>query len=219
MKVFTYNQYIKYIHKVRLNAVLQLAEEGAKYNTQSENKLNSKENLIFDILKDKSEVSKLINDFLEPKEIIKDEELAIYKNDYINKKQSSKECQVIYKIRNKPIFYLIKYKTNVDNQIEYKILNTCVDIIQAWSRNKKFGKSIEYPVIVPIVIYTGNVKWNVQKARKENQIGNYILERNNIELEYNLIDINRISSKFLIHKNSEFSRLMLMEKSKPCSNQ
>lgn len=222
MKVFTYSQYIKYIHKVRLNAVLQLAEESTNYTLENKNnksECETNEDSIMRILKNKREVVKLVNDFLDPKKIIGDEELILYKNKYITKKQSSKEFQIIYKIKNKPIFYLIKYKNNIDNQIEYKILNTCINIIQSWSKNKKIRKNTEYPLIIPIVIYTGNEKWNVQKDRKESQMGIYILERNEIKLEYNLIEINRISNKFLMQKNSKFSQAMLMEKSRNCSNQ
>ena len=37
MKIFNYNDYIKCIHRLRLNAVLQLAEEGTKYHLENEN--------------------------------------------------------------------------------------------------------------------------------------------------------------------------------------
>lgn len=212
MKVFTYGQYIKYIHEVRLNAVLQLAEEGTEYNIESKNKNHAHDNLITNILKDKDEVIKLVNDFLEPKQIIRDKELIICKNNYISKKHNSKEFELVYKIKNKEVFFLITYQTTINNQISYKILNSCVNIIQEWNRNKKTGKNIIYPIIVPIVIYTGNKKWRIQKDCKEKNFGNYILERNKVNLEYNLIDINKLSNKFLMQKNSMFSYAMLIEK-------
>ena len=34
MKVFTYKEYIKYIHTFRLNAVMQLAEESEEYKLE-----------------------------------------------------------------------------------------------------------------------------------------------------------------------------------------
>ena len=40
MKVFTYKNYIKCIHTLRLNAIFQLAEENANYNIFA--KINSK---------------------------------------------------------------------------------------------------------------------------------------------------------------------------------
>ena len=122
MKVFTYNQYIEYIHKVRLNAVLQLAEEKAGYNLECTSEQNSNDKSIIDILKKKREVSSLINDFLIPREKVQAKDLQVYTNDYINKKHNSKEFQIIYKIEKKPIFYLFKYKVKIDDEINYKIL-------------------------------------------------------------------------------------------------
>ena len=43
----------------------------------------------------------------------------------------------------------------------YRMLNYCVDIIYDWNISVKIKKGIEYPIIVPIVIYTGVDKWNV----------------------------------------------------------
>lgn len=65
MKVFTYKNYIKCIHTLRLNAIFQLAEENANYNI-NRNKINNRhDKLIKNILKDEKEMRKFINDFLE----------------------------------------------------------------------------------------------------------------------------------------------------------
>lgn len=218
MKVFTYNQYIEYIHRVRLNAVLQLAEEGTQYNLENANKQRENDKSIIETLKNKSEVAKLINDFLAPREFVRSKSLQVYTNEYINKKYNSKEFQIIYKIENEPIFYLIKYKVELDKEIAYKILNSCVDIIQSWSFNKKLQDEENYPLIVPIVIYTGKEVWKISKHNKQKKIGTYILEKNQIDLEYNLIDINKMSNNFLVQKNSKFCRGMLIKKAKLCSN-
>ena len=67
MEKFTYKDYIKCIHTLRLNAVLQLAEEGTKYNLEKNKQKDAYDKLIKSILKDKKEMEKLINGFLEPK--------------------------------------------------------------------------------------------------------------------------------------------------------
>ena len=212
MKVFTYNQYIEYIHKVRLNAVLQLAEENAGYNLEGTNEQNRNDKAIIEILKKKKEVTNLINDFLIPREKVQAKDLQVYTNDYINKKHNSKEFQIIYKIEKKPIFYLFKYKVKIDDEINYKILNSCIDIIQSWSIVQKKEKHERYPLIVPVVIYTGKDIWKIPKHSKQKKIGTFILEKNQIDLEYNIIDINKLSAKFLLQKNSEFSQRMLIMK-------
>ena len=214
MNVFTYNQYIKCIHTLRLNAVLQLAEEGEEYYIESNEKKHSHEKLVKDILNNKEEAKTFINNFLNPIKKIETNDLEIYNSNYITKKYKSKEADLIYKIKNKEIFFLIEYRSTIDYKIQYKMLNYCIDIMQEWSRNKKIGKNIGYPVIVPIVIYTGKEKWKISKKVKEKQISNYVLERYEINLEYNLIDINKYQKQNLLEQNTIFAYAMIIEKSK-----
>ena len=231
MKLFTYNQYINFIHRVRLNAVLQVAEQSSKYNLEKNNdteddkkEKNStvkdedeafiQQNLSFnnkirEILKDSREVTELINTFLNPKRIIKAEELHLYENSYINKKYSSKEWMIIYKHKNKPIFYLLKNQMYIDSELNYKILNICVDIIQSWSRNYKKDFSAQQPLIVPIIIYTGSEILKKVKTKEKSHLGSYILEKNQIDMECNIIDINAISKEKLILENTVFCKAIL----------
>lgn len=231
MKVFTYNQYIKFIHRVRLNAVLQVAEQSSKYNLEknkdteedkkeknsteeAENEARIQHNICFnnkikEILKDCGEVSELINTFLNPKRITKAEELHLYENSHINKKYSSKEWMIIYKHKNKPIFYLLRNQMYIDSEFNYKILNICVDIIQSWSKNYKKDFSTEQPLIVPIIIYTGSEMLKKCKTKENSYLGNYILEKNQINMECNIIDINKISKELLMQNNTMFCKTVL----------
>ena len=214
MKIFNYNDYIKCIHRLRLNAVLQLAEEGTKYHLENENIKYSNDKLIKNILKDKKEVEKFINCFLEPRKSIKSNELSIYTNEYIAKKYRSKKDYLIYKWKSQDIFFLIEHELTVDNSMPYRMLNYCIDIMQEWNRNKKLGKNTNYPIIVPIVIYTGSEKWKISQRFSERQIGSYVLEKNNIDLKYNLIDINKIPKQVLLEQGTIFGYTMLIKKSK-----
>ena len=214
MEKFTYKDYIKCIHTLRLNAVLQLAEEGTKYNLEKNKQKDAYDKLIKSILKDKKEMEKLINGFLEPKAKIQSENLILYTNDYINKKHINQEFNIIYKLKNKEIFFLIGYQSVIDYTMQYKILNSCINIMQEWTKTRKIKKENRYPIIVPIIIYTGNERWKMQKKLKEKQIGDYIFENYKIDLAYNLIEINKISTKFLLQKRSLFGYSMIIAKSK-----
>lgn len=96
----------------------------------------------------------------------------------------------------------------------YRILNYCIDIMQEWSRARKIKRETKYPIVVPIIIYTGNEKWKIPKNFKEKQIGNYVFENYKIDLEYNLVEISKLSKKFLLQKRSLFGYGMIIEKSK-----
>ena len=51
MKIFSYYDYIKCIHTLRLNAVLQLSEEGTKYQLERKTTKNKHDKLVKNILK------------------------------------------------------------------------------------------------------------------------------------------------------------------------
>ena len=96
----------------------------------------------------------------------------------------------------------------------YRMLNYILDIMREWSRNQKIGRNTSYPIVVPIVIYTGNQKWRIPKNFREKQIGNYVFERYKIDLEYNFIDINKISKQILLEKDTMFGYSMMIEKAR-----
>ena len=214
MKAFTYSDYIKCIHTLRLNAVLQLAEEGTEYRTGKKGQKNPHDKLVKSILKDEKEMAQFINGFLEPKYKIKSENLEKYTNSYITKKYYAKEADLVYKMKREEIFFLIEHQSSIDHTMPYRILNYCIDIIQEWSKTRKIKKETQYPIIVPIIIYTGDEKWKIPKNFKEKQISNCVFERNKIDLEYNLIEINKLSIKFLLQQKSLFAYRMIIEKSK-----
>ena len=214
MKIFTYKDYIKCIHTLRLNAVLQLAEGGTKYKMQQNKMKNRHNEFIKNILKNEKEMSKFINDFIEPSQKVESQNLIKYTNSYITKKHKTKEDDLVYKLKNKEIFFLIEHQSTIDNTMLYRILNYCIDIMQEWSRTKKIGRETRYPIIVPIIIYTGDEKWKIPINFREKQIGDYVFENYKINLEYNLIEINKMSTKFLLEKRSMFGYGMIIEKSK-----
>ena len=182
MKVFTYGQYIKCIHTLRLNAVMQLAEESATYNLNQVEKKYSHDKLIKNILQDKKEATQFINQFIEPREKVKEEQLIRYTNSYITKKYKSKEPDLVYRLKNQDVFFLIEHQSTIDHNMPFRMLNYCLDIMQEWSRNKKIGKNTSYPIVVPIVIYTGSQKWKMPKNFREKQICDYVFERYKIDL-------------------------------------
>lgn len=212
LKIFTYGQYIKCIHTLRLNAVLQLAEESAEYKLNQTGKKYSHDKLVKHILEDKKELEKFINQFVEPKEEVKAEELVRYTNSYITKKYKAKEADLVYKLKKREIFFLIEHQSTIDNNMPYRMLNYCIDIMQEWSKSRKMERNTSYPIVVPIVIYTGKQKWKMPKNFKEKQIGDYVFERYKIDLEYNFIDINKLSKQLLLEKDSMFGYAMFLEK-------
>ncbi len=215
MKIFTYDEYIKYIHTLRLNAVFKLAEESSGYQLTKQKKGdNLHDKLVKKILKNKIEMEKFIRQFISTKLDVANGKLIKFPNSYITKKYKSKEADLVYKLEGQDIFFLIEHQSSVDIRMPYRILNYCIDIMYEWCRSKKLKQIKKYPIIVPIVIYTGDRKWNVPKNFSETQISTEILKNYKINIQYNLVDINQLSDNFLLEQNTMFGYGMLIEKAK-----
>lgn len=207
MKSFTYYDYIKCIHTLRLNAIFRLAEEGNEYN------LGTKEKTEEDfLLGNKEEVSKLINTFLNPNKKVLANDLIKYKNKNIERKYRKNPIKAIYKIRNEEKYYLIDYTDNLNTKEEYKILNYCIDIIYEWSKHIK--KEENYPLIIPIIIYVGTDKWKREAKEDEKTVSFYVQNNYDLKINYNVIEINKYSDKFLLQKKTLFGYRMFLEKAK-----
>ena len=204
MNIFTYYDYIKCIHNINLKNVERLAEESEEYrliptkdkkiqlNEKTKDKPHDK--LIKNILKDKKELANLVNQFLKPRQILKSENLQKYTNSYITKKYKSKEADIVYKMKDKKMYFLIEHQSTIDYNMPYRILNYCIDIIQEWTKEKRSKKIAKYPIIVPIVIYTGEQRWKVPLNYKEQQIKITTYEKYRIDLAYNLIDVDNYNT-------------------------
>lgn len=201
MKYFTYDDYIDCIHKLRLNAILQIAEEGEKYRIEEK---RVKNRAIKAILENEEEVEKIINNFLGVSEKVKKEDLKKWKSNYIINKYNLDEPILIYRQSRTETFFLIEHLETIDEAIPYRILNYCVDIIYEWSKNRKFDSISLYPRVVPIIVYTGKKKWKIVRKLEQKRIGTTVLENYKIDIQLNVIDTNRLTDKFLNSQKSLF---------------
>ena len=156
-------------------------------------------------------INKALNTQLELQDIEK------YNSSFINKVFQNREADIVYKIKDRSIFILIEHQTKVDYLMPYRILEYEVAIMQsAIDLDKIKNKESKIPLVISIVLYTGNKKWNAKKYLEENQ--EKIEEIENGLGNYNLIDINELTEKELLEDNSFISKMMLIEKSKNTEN-
>ena len=167
------------------------------------------------VLDRKSDAIALINKALNTQLEVQD--IEKYNSSFINKVFQNREADIVYKIKDRSIFILIEHQTKVDYLMPYRILEYEVAIMQsAIDLDKIKNKESKIPLVIPIVLYTGNKKWNAKKYLEENQ--EKIEEIENGLGNYNLIDINELTEKELLEDNSFISKMMLIEKSKNTEN-
>ena len=141
------------------------------------------------------------------------EELEQCDNRYITKAYYNKETDILYKIKNRPVFILIEHQSSVDYAMPERIIEYLVEILRKYNieRQKTKNKTSIIPTIIPIVLYTGNKKWNVKTYLGENQ--QKVPGFKSIEFgRYILVDTNKYNEKELIDEEGALSKVILLER-------
>lgn len=204
MLKITYKEYLKYEEINSSNRVKENEENIYNFN-------NEHDKVFREVLSIKEEALYLINKALKPKKEIK-EEIELYNSKFVTSKYEYRESDIIYKVKNKNIFFIIEHQSTVDYSMVYRMLEYSVEIMRQIIEGKENKrKAYKYPLIIPIVIYTGDRNWNAKLCMRE--------VREKIEWyeekeEISLVDINKYTREELLEEKNILSKVMLLEKSK-----
>lgn len=186
MKSFTYGDYIKFIHKYRLHAIMNLMEESVKYER---NIINRKEEEIYDkfireLIKNKYEMQDMIKtvNWTKNNELLRFSKLEFVGNKRMKTRFNLKNVDGLYKIYGKEIYLAIEYQKDCRIGIKWRMMNYCIDIMKDWLTKEKNKDKNQFPIIIPIVLQNGKIERNIKDE--------------NCEFEVNIIDIK----KFLMQK-------------------
>ena len=175
---------------------------------------NAHDKIFRKVLDNKNDAVQIINRVLKKEDRITKEEIEKYKSSYVSSNLKNSEADIVYKIKNKDVFFLIEHQTKIDYEMPYRILKYEIDIIESTLENRKYKtKKYKYPIVIPIVLYTGKRKWNAKIDLREAQLKwkDYKV----MELSrYNILDINKIQNDELLKEKDIISKLMIIEKSK-----
>ena len=122
------------------------------------------------------------------------------KQEYITSRFDKKEVDVLYKLKDKNIYFLIEHQSTVDYFMPYRIMEYQVEILRSNS-HLFMDKKKKIPRVISIVIYTGKNNWNV-----EQDIRNMQEEFRGTKTQalgvYNLIDIHDYTKQELLDKEN-----------------
>lgn len=152
----------------------------------------------------------LINQAIKTK--LKAEEIEKYTSSFVNKIFQNREADIVYKYKNKNIFFLIEHQTKIDYSMPYRILEYETEIMKsAIDIRKVKNKEYKLPLVIPIVLYTGKKKWDAKRYLEESQetLDGVKIKAGN----YNLVDINDFTKEELLQEETLISKMMLLEKS------
>ncbi len=171
---------------------------------------NPHDKLFKDLLDDADELKRFVKEYIGIN--ILDEELEKSNTEYITDQYKMYKSDMVYKIKQRNVYILIEHQSTVDKNMPYRMLNYCNRKLKE-IENQKGGIFEKYPLIIPIVLYTGDRKWNVEKKYSK-KVEKYGTNKNYIELQYELIDINQYTEEELLKKNTILSYAMLIEKNR-----
>lgn len=211
IEIFTYKEHLLY-EKFINERVHELQEESFTYKKINHKLHNEHDKIFRKILDNKQEAVNFINKTLKLE--IKQENLEKYNSSFITNDLINQESDVIYKMKNKNIFFLIEHQTKVDYSMAYRILEYENEIIKsAIDYNKLKQKGYKFPLVISIVLYTGNTKWDAKKYIKDIQENLEGYEEIQFA-RYNIVDVNEISNDELLKDESFLTKAMLIEKAK-----
>ena len=217
MKKFTYIEYLKYQEYIGnigyFEQVLKEDEQIYQYNHEIYHKHDK---IVRKILEDKKEVVSFINKALKlenKKEALKENEIEKYAGKFVTHTFRYAETDVIYRKKDQDIFFLIEHQSTIDYSMPYRILMYSLEVMKRIVDEKQLKKrAYKLPMIYPIILYTGNKKWNVERyieAKQQKILG---CEPARF-YEYNVFDINEYSENELLKDEMFLSKIMLLEKS------
>ena len=189
-----------------MDSLQKVEEEQAKYYVNNEN-----DKIFRTILDNKEEAVNFINDTLKIK--ISKDEIEKYNSSFINNIFQNREADVVYKIKDKNVLFLIEHQTKIDYLMPYRILEYQLAIMKSvLNDNVKNKPSAKFPLVIPIVLYTHNKKWDADTyfEKLQETYNDFNIKLSN----YYLVDINNYTEEELLNKEDFLSKMMLLEKAK-----
>ena len=88
-------------------------------------------------------INKVLVNEIEPEEIEK------YNSSYITSTLKNRECDIVYKLKNKDIFFLIEHQTKIDYKMALRMYEYSLEIRRSAIKGKEMNnKKIEIPAVI-----------------------------------------------------------------------
>ena len=208
---------IRYETKIinNISFSFSLNEKQEKYIYDKEKVHNYHDTAIRKILSNREEAAILINKVLEltEEEQINSDNLELYESSLISKSYINREADIIYKRKDMNVFFIIEHQSRVDYDMPIRIIEYVTQIItNYWNSRKNRKKDRLYPLVIPIVLYIGNKKWNVEEfiSNRQVKMPGYKKEYG----KYTVFDANNYTDKDLLESKGVLSKIILLEKTK-----
>jgi len=206
MYLFTFEEYLRC---AKIMQMYQLNEESAEYilDAEEEKTHQYKDKIFKEILSNKKEFLKFIKKYFgnEINKELSENDIERYNKEFITSKFERQEADIIYQIPKENFYIIIEHQSKVDYNMPERMTKYCIELRRdiMKSSNKIFDI-----VICPIVLYTGDRKWNIDSRARDRE---YRIKTFKYT-EYNFVDINNEIEEKLLKEDTGMSKALLFEK-------
>lgn len=213
MIIYTLKDYLKLSRYFFKEENQRISDNNEKYELIVNNEYHKNDKLFREILNNKKEIIKLLNKYLKPEKELTEEMIEKYDTKFITSRYEERQADIIFKIKDKEIFFLIEHQTKVDKLMAYRILEYSLEIIRTRVGNI-LGKieKVGIPTVIPIVIYTGQAMWGAKTKLEEIQVNFEHIKGTSVITGFNLIDIR--DEQVAIEEGSAIARMSVIERKK-----
>ena len=206
MYLFTYDEYLRC---TETRGIYELREESAEYNLniKQEKTHQYKDKIFKEILSNKKEVINFMKKYFKDEifEKLTENDIEKYNKEFITSKFERQEADIVYQIPKENLYIIIEHQSKVDYNMPERMTKYCIELRRDIMKS---SNEIFNIAICPIVLYTGDRKWDIDIREKEREYGIKTFKYT----EYNLVDINDEIKEDLIKENTGMSKALLFEK-------
>ena len=217
MKEFTEKEFFRAMNLFPgLISTLKFAEESEEYNfgdIDEEVEIHNEHDKLYKaILTRPKEMEYVIRKVTKIQE---DLDIIPVRNELITLDFRGKQADIIYKLRDKEVYFLLEHQSTQDEDMSYRVLEYETQIMNNSFTMHEFKQRFKAKVIT-IVLFTGIGGWKGAKSIVEIQerFGYKINATANYDGigEYNVLDINKCIKEELLKDDTLLSKTMLLEK-------
>lgn len=182
-------------------------------DSTTENKEKGKQKqdkIVRKLLENKKEIIHFVDKFFRYK--IREKDIERYNGKFVTSYGFKvRESDIIYKIKNTEIYIIIEHQSTVDYKMPKRMCEYCICLID--SRQTSKSKFYRAPLIFPIVLSTSKTIWDAPLTIIQEEDSNYGFPALNYPI-YNLVDIQKVTTKELLEDRMGLTLAMALEKQK-----
>ena len=181
-----------------------------KNNIRKNRQYKVHDSVIKEILIAKQEIIFLMRDFI--KINLNKKDIENFNGEYRLKTNfKTKLLDMVYKIKPEESFITIEHQSTVDYKMGERVNEQAMAIIESRNENMKNNKKRKAPIIYPIVLSTSRRIWDAPLTIIQDEKNKYKLPVLTYP-KYNLIDINKYTTDYLIERRTGIALGMAFEK-------